>query len=68
MVDNSVPVFDGDATIENFTVAVTLAASGNVLTPSPVCGDMVVEGNITLRRKYKNRTNEVSSHITQTNS
>ena len=57
VVDISAPGFDGADTLENVTVTVTIPTSGNLLIPSAVFGDMVVEGNVTLRKEYKNLTN-----------
>ena len=57
VVDISAPGFDGAATLENVTVTVTIPTSGNLLIPSAVFGDMVVEGNVTLRKEYRNLAN-----------
>lgn len=57
VVDISSPGFDGAATLENVTVTVTIPTSGNLLIPSAVFGDMVVEGNVTLRKEYRNLAN-----------
>ena len=45
VVDISAPGFDGADTLENVTVTVTIPTSGNLLIPSAVFGDMVVEDN-----------------------
>ncbi len=57
VVDISSPGFGGADTLENVTVTVNVPASGNLLIPSEMFGDMTLSASVTMRKEYKNLEN-----------
>jgi Flp pilus assembly protein TadG len=48
------PGFGAADTLENVTVTVLVPASGNLLIPSQMFGDMTLSASVTMRKEYKN--------------
>tara|TARA_R110002049_G_scaffold27321_2_gene94076 strand:- start:184058 stop:184513 length:456 start_codon:yes stop_codon:yes gene_type:complete len=58
VVSYSSPGFDGADTLEHVTVTVTIPCDGNLILPSEMIGDLVVTGEVTMRKEYKNLDND----------
>ncbi len=57
VVTFSSPGFDSATTLQNVTVTVNVPAAGNLLIPTDRFADLIVSGSVTMRKEYKNLTN-----------
>jgi Flp pilus assembly protein TadG len=57
VVTVSSPGFAAADTLENVTVTVNVPATGNLLIPSQMFGELTLSASVTMRKEYKNLNN-----------